>query len=87
MNMNSLTQPINLLIFVNVYNELSKKFLPMMHSMPSHSLQLSPLREIILHKIHDNKNGGIGFQSIASNGWHIFYFEDSFLISIFGTKM
>lgn len=88
MKINCLNQPIKLLMFVNVYNEPSKKFLPMMHGMLSHFLQLSALREVILHKISDNKNGGDRISKYDFE-WmvYFFYFEDSFLISIFGTKV
>lgn len=67
-------------MFVNVYNEPSKKFLPMMHGMLSHSLQLSALREVILHKISDNKNGGDRISKYDFE-WMVYFFILKILFS------
>lgn len=67
-------------MFVNVYNEPSKKFLPMMHGMLSHSLQLSALRDVILHKISDNKNGGDRISKYDFK-WMVYFFILKILFS------
>lgn len=67
-------------MFVNVYYEPSKKFHPMMHGMLSHSLQLSALREVILHKISDNKNRGDRISKYDFE-WMVYFFILKILFS------